>query len=98
MAEFDLAALISPVSEAEPCGPDLDLAGDADYMNFVAETENLLPSTFFKDDKPFTFERSKIAEIFAAVRPLLEQTRDIRLVVVVAKLSNLNRDLADFET
>jgi type VI secretion system protein ImpA len=98
MAEFDLAALTSPISEGEPCGPDLDLAGDPDYMNFVVGMENSLPSTFFKDDKPFTFERSKIAEVFAAMRPLFEQTRDIRLIVLLAKLSILNRDLAEFET
>jgi len=100
MAEFDLAALISPISEDEPCGPDLDLAGDADYMNFVAKAESLLPSTFFSGPEGQPFDRSSIdfpAE-FAAMKPLLADTRDIRLLVVLAKLSILNRDLAGFDT
>jgi len=99
MAEFDLAALTSPISDDEPCGPDFDLAGDADYMNFVAKAESLLPSKSFFDDvdgKPF--DRSKIKDEFAAIRPLLEQTRDLRLLVLLAKLSILNRDLAGFAT
>src|SRR5437667_11670242 len=37
-----VAALCSPLSKADPCGPDLDLAGDPDYLNFFAQTEGLL--------------------------------------------------------
>jgi type VI secretion system protein ImpA len=100
MAEFDLAALISPVSDDEPCGPDLDLAGDADYMNFVAKAESLLPSSFFSGPEGQPFDRSSIdfAAEFAAMKPLLADTRDIRLLVLLAKLSILNRDLAGFDT
>jgi type VI secretion system protein ImpA len=99
MAEIDLAALTSPVAEEEPCGPDLDLAGDADYMNFVAKAENLLPSTFFSgpDGKPFDRSTIDFAAELSAMQPLLARTRDIRLLVILAKLSILNRDLAGFE-
>jgi type VI secretion system protein ImpA len=100
MAEIDLAALISPISEGEPCGPDLDLAGDADYMNFVAKTESLIPSSFFSGPEGQPFDRSSIdfAAELAAMKPLLADTRDIRLLVLLAKLLILNRDLAGFET
>jgi type VI secretion system protein ImpA len=100
MAEFDLAALISPLSDDEPCGQDLDLAGDADYMNFVAKAESLLPSSFFSGPEGQPFDRSSIdfAAEFAAMKPLLADTRDLRLLVLLAKLSILNRDLAGFET
>jgi type VI secretion system protein ImpA len=100
MAEIDLAALISPISESEPCGPDLDLAGDADYMNYVAKAESLLPSSFFSGPEGQPFDRSSIdfAAELAAMKPLLADTRDIRLLVLLAKLLILNRDLAGFET
>lgn len=98
MAEIDFAALTSPVSDAEPCGPDLELAGDPDYMNFVAKAENLLPSTFFSGPEGKPFDRSAIdfAGEFSAMQPLLARTRDVRLLVILAKLSILNRHLPGF--
>jgi type VI secretion system protein ImpA len=99
MAELDLAALTGPLSEEDPCGPDLDAAGDLDYMNFVATAENLLPASFFDmDGKPFDRSKIDFAAVLAAMRPPLERTRDVRLFVLLAKFSVLNRDLALFET
>jgi type VI secretion system protein ImpA len=100
MAEIDLAALTGPVAEGEPCGPDLDLSGDADYMNFVAKAENLIPSSFFAgpDGRPFDRSAIDFAAEFTAMQPLLARTRDIRLLVILAKLSVLNRDLVGFES
>jgi type VI secretion system protein ImpA len=98
MATFDFPALGAPLSEAEPCGPDLDLGGDADYMNFVARTEGVLPTTFFSGPEGKPFDRSSIdfdAE-FATIAPLLARTRDLRLLVILAKLLVLKRDLAGF--
>jgi type VI secretion system protein ImpA len=51
MASLDFAALGQPVSEEEPCGPDLDLTGDADYMQFLATAEGFLPASFFAFDR-----------------------------------------------
>jgi type VI secretion system protein ImpA len=98
MATFDFAALGAPLSEAEPCGPDLDLGGDADYMNFMARAEGVLPTTFFSGPEGKPFDRSSIdfdAE-FATISPLLARTHDLRLLVLLAKLLILNRDLAGF--
>ena len=105
MGETDLAALTSPIADGEPCGPDLDLAGDLDYMNFIAKAESLLPSSFFgqENGKPFgglQIGGSPIdfaAEI-AAMQPLLAQTRDVRLLTILAKFCILNRDLDGFGT
>jgi len=99
MADIDLASLVSPLSESEPCGPDLDLAGDADYMNFVARAEGLFPTSFFSGPEGRPFDRTSIdfAAEFAAIKPLLARTRDIRLLVLIAKLYILNRDLDGFE-
>ena len=98
MASVDFIALGTPVSERGACGPDLDLAGDADYMNFVARAEGVLPVTFFSGPEGKPFDRTSIdfnAE-FDAIAPLLQRTRDLRLLVIFAKLLVLNRDLAGF--
>ena len=98
MASIDFTALAAPVSDQEPCGQDLDLIGDPDYMNCIARTEGVLPATFFSGPEGKPFDRTSIdfAAEFAAIAPLLERTRDIRLLVLVAKLLVLNRDLPGF--
>lgn len=98
MAAFDFAGLGGAVSDAEPCGPDLDLAGDPDYMNFVARAEGLLPTTFFSGPEGKAFDRTSIdfAAEFATIGPIIERTRDVRLFTLLAKLLILNRDLAGF--
>ncbi|MGH6811877.1 MAG: hypothetical protein ACREDM_05845 [Methylocella sp.] len=52
MPRIDVAALANPVSENDPCGPDLDGLGDVDFLNFVTLAEGLLPSEFFTDGAP----------------------------------------------
>ena len=47
MPAIDLQALTAPVEPEDPCGPDLDLAGDVDYLNFFAGAEGMLPSSYF---------------------------------------------------
>lgn len=98
MAAIEFAALSAAVSDAEPCGPDLDLAGDADYMNFVARAEGLLPTTFFSGPEGKPFDRSAIEfDIeLATIWSLVVRTRDIRLLVIFAKLLILNRALPGF--
>ncbi len=100
MAEMDIASLISPISESEPCGPDLDLAGDSDYMNFIARVESLFPASFFSgpDGRPFDRTSIDFTAEFAAIKPLLARTRDIRLLIILAKFYILNRDLDGFES
>jgi type VI secretion system protein ImpA len=98
MAAIDFAMLAAPVSDEAPCGPDLELDGDPDYMNFMARTEGLLPVTFFSGPEGKPFDRTSIdfeAEL-ASMAPLLERTRDVRLLALLAKLLVLNRNLAGF--
>jgi type VI secretion system protein ImpA len=80
------------VSDAEPCGPDLDAAGDPDYLNFLARADGILPASYFEFDAAAVDFGSQ----FEAVGKLLADTRDIRLLVVLAKFLALNRDLAGF--
>ncbi|MDK9695591.1 MAG: type VI secretion system ImpA family N-terminal domain-containing protein [Siculibacillus sp.] len=90
---FDTEAFLAPISEADPCGPDLDLAGDPDYQGFVAHIEGKIPSENFA-----AFDRTSIdykAEN-AVIDELTTRTRDLRLMVFRAKLALLNRDLPGF--
>jgi type VI secretion system protein ImpA len=95
-----VAELCIPVSEADPCGPDLDLAGDADYLNFFAQTEGILPSSFFsnEDGKPFDRSSIDLRSQVDAIKPLWERSRDLRLLVMRARLLILDRDLGGFAT
>jgi type VI secretion system protein ImpA len=98
MAGLTPAILTAPVSNEDPCGADLDLAGDPDFLNFLARAEGLLPSSYFSGPEGRPFDRSTIdfeAEL-AAVQPLVARTRDIRLLVLLAKFSVLSRDLNAF--
>jgi type VI secretion system protein ImpA len=93
-----VAALCAPLSDADPCGPDLDLDGDIDYLNFFAQTEGLLPSSFFsnEDGKPFDRSSVDLPGLVETIRPLWERSRDLRLLVMRARLLILNRDLGGF--
>ncbi len=83
---------LPPVSPDNPCGPDLDLDGDAELLNFVAATEGLLPTQFYA----FNRESIDFPAAFQATDKLIKRTLDIRLLALAAKLSVLNRDIAGF--
>lgn len=92
MTPAEIKALTAPISEEEPCGPDLEMLGDADYMRFVARADGMLPKSFA------AFDRGSIdfpAE-YATLKSLLGRSRDLRLMTFLAKLLILNRDLAGF--
>ncbi len=80
------------VSETDPCGPDLDLEGDPEFMNFLAATEGLLPASYY------AFNRASIdfPAALQTAEALLKRTLDVRLLALMAKLSILNRDIAGF--
>jgi type VI secretion system protein ImpA len=80
------------ISGDDPCGPDLDLEGDTEFMNFIAATEGQLPASYY------AFDRASIdfSAALQAAEKLLKRTLDLRLIVLMAKLSILNRDVAGF--
>ena len=100
MAGVELASLTAAVADGDPCGPDLDLAGDPDFLNFMAKAEGVLPASYFSvhDGRPFDRATIDFATEFEAGKPLLERTRDLRLLATLAKLHILNRDLEGFAT
>ncbi|WOH78993.1 type VI secretion system ImpA family N-terminal domain-containing protein [Bradyrhizobium sp. BEA-2-5] len=99
---LDVASLTQAIAADDPCGPDLDAAGDIQYLNFFAGAESLLPMSYFEvvnangERGRFDPKAVDIAGQFEAVRPLLARTRDLRLNMLLAKFSILNRDLDGF--
>jgi type VI secretion system protein ImpA len=99
---IDLELLVKPVSAEDPCGPDLDSEGDSAYLNFFASAESLLPKSYFEvkdqEGKTKRFDPNSIDPNvqLETVKPLLTRTRDLRLIVFLAKISVLGRDLAGF--
>ena len=103
MPSVNFENLTRPISAADPCGADLDAEGDIDYLNFFASVESVLPQSYFRARDPEggelrMFDPKMIAfeQYFADAQPFIEKTRDIRLTVLLAKLSILNRDLNGF--
>lgn len=94
----DVAALCLPLSDGDPCGPDLDLSGDAQYLNFLAQVEGVLPTSFFslEDGRPFDPSTIDLRSHLAEADRLYMRSRDIRLLVMRARLVVLNRDVAGF--
>jgi type VI secretion system protein ImpA len=93
-----VAELCVPLAGEDPCGPDLDFDGDGGYLNFFAQAEGILPSSFFsaEDGKPFDRTTVDINGQLELIKPLLGRTRDLRLLIMQARLQILNRDLAGF--
>lgn len=100
MAILTLAALTEPLPGSRRCGDDLELAADADFMGFMASAEGLLPATFYSalDNKPFDRTSVDFAAQYETIAALAKRTRDMRLLVLLAKFRILDRDLAGFAT
>ena len=99
MAGLNFADLTKPISTEAPCGPDLE--DDLDFMNATARLEGALPAAYFRrddDGRQIAFDRTSIEfpAAFADLRKLLERSRDLRLFVLAAKLTILNRDVPGF--
>ena len=93
-----MAALCAPLSDADPCGPDLDLEGDPDYFNYVAQVEGILPTSYFsvEDGRPFDPTTIDIDGQLTALKPLMARSRDLRMLIARARLVVLKRDLGGF--
>ena len=102
MPMVDFEELTRPVSAEILADLISNSSGDADYMNFVAGAEGLLPKSFFgkdqsgNEDRPFDRTSIDFATQFEAAKPFLQKTHDLRLLTLLAKFCVLDRDLAGF--
>ena len=92
MANIDLSTITEALSKEQPCGPDLDMEFDMDFMTFAAEIDGAIPTRYFGWD-PSTLDFEKY---YGQIGGFLQKTRDIRLLVPLAKLRILQADLAGF--
>ncbi len=92
MINFPYEIFNSTISDAEPCGPSLELLGDVDYMQFLARLEGILPESFFTFDHSLVNFKNEIDTL----KKLLNRSTDLQLLVALAKLSILDRDLLSF--
>ncbi len=99
MAALNFVELSKPFVEDGPCGPDLE--DDVDFMNVTARLEVALPTAYFRRDdegRQVAFDRTSIEfpAAFADLGKLMARSQDLRLFVLAAKLSILNRDVGGF--
>ena len=83
---------LAPISEDEFCGPDLDMEGDLEFMNYTAAVEGLLPVSYFSFDRTTIDFKGELAKAAA----LKKRSYDLRIMLLSARLSLLNRDFYSF--
>lgn len=89
---------LSPAFSEPPCGPDLDLAGDNEYYNYVIPAEGRLPDHFIEPETGRMFDRNSIdlERESSQIRSLLSRSRDARLIVLQAQFCAVAGDLTGF--
>ncbi|WP_274627898.1 ImpA family type VI secretion system protein [Arvimicrobium flavum] len=94
------------ISEADPCGPDLDEEGDEAYLNYVLSAAGRIPESFYQKDpnspvndaRYVPFDRTKVdlkSEI-KSVAALLARTKDLRLLALEARFQCLAGQVVGF--
>lgn len=89
-------ALLEPISEAAPCGPDLNATLDAEYEEYYFGALGRLPGYFIQPgverpdgsrspDKIFDPKDVDIASETKSIAALLARSRDLRLLVLRAQ-------------
>ena len=89
-------SLHSPISEADPCGPDLDEIGDQAYGNYMLVASSRLPATFFNGEAPFDKSSIDLDKEVQSIDRFLQRSRDIRLLTLEARFQILTGSLIGF--
>ncbi|WP_405402624.1 ImpA family type VI secretion system protein [Paracoccus sp. Ld10] len=96
--------LLEPVSDDQPCGPDLERGDDAGFLDYYFEAESRLPERYFipgsasdgREDRLFDPRTVDLAQERASILSLLDQSRDLRLLALLAQFQILAGRLEDF--
>ena len=100
MTESD--ALVESISDDAPCGPDLVAAGDPAFLTFRDRIEALCPARIpggrmiREDGLPFDAREIRLRDETKVISALLERSRDLRFLVLRARLHLLTGDLQGF--
>ena len=87
MADLSPDKIIEPISDEEPCGPDMEF--EMDFGNLMAEVEGHLPDRYFSFDP----DGVNFSDYFKRIDELLDKTRDLRLLTLLAQLRALNGEV-----
>lgn len=89
-----LAALRAPLDDDEPCGPDLRAEGDFGFDGYMLHAEDALPERFFSGGEVSLDPSSlDLREEWEEVGPVMERTRDLRLLGTIAQFCAMARRL-----
>lgn len=99
--------LTDPITPDDPCGPDLEQAGDEAFLDYYYEAESRLPERYFtpgvqgvgsegSDDALFDPRSINIRREQDAIEALLHRSRDLRLLSLMARFHILAGRLSDF--
>ncbi len=98
--------LKQPVTETEPCGPDLEKSDDPDFLDYYFEAESRLPERYFtpgvpnllggSEDQLFDPRTVLLRGETEAITGLLQRSRDLRLLSLLARFQILAARPADF--
>ncbi len=90
---------LTPVSEARPCGEDLREQEDAAYLNYMATVGDRLPQGgYYIPAKKYSYNPAvvKVEAEEARIFPLLERSKDIRLLALLAQFRAIASDFSGF--
>lgn len=98
--------LQEPVTEAEPCGPDLEQTDDPDFLDYYFEAESRLPERYFtpgvpnllggSEDQIFDPRSVQLRREGEQITLLLQRSRDLRLLGLLARFQILAARPAEF--
>ncbi|SIS57086.1 ImpA family type VI secretion system protein [Paracoccus saliphilus] len=96
--------LLAPISEEDPCGPDLEREDDPDFVDYYFEAEARMPERYFtpgtaedgSDDRLFDPRSVDLGKEKAVIDRLLARSRDLRLMGLLARFQILAGRLGDF--
>lgn len=85
--------MLDPITEADPCGPDLEAADDAEFLDYYYEAESRLPERYFtpglapdgREDRIFDPRSVDLVAEAAVSQRLLARSRDLRLFSLLAR-------------
>lgn len=96
--------LLEPVSPESPCGPDLERRDDPEFIDYYFEAESRLPERYFtpglaedgREDRLFDPRSVDLAGETRRINGLLERSRDLRLLSLLARFQILAGRLEEF--
>ncbi|WP_116085631.1 ImpA family type VI secretion system protein [Tropicimonas sp. IMCC34011] len=82
---MDHEKLLEPISDDQPCGPDMEEEGDDAFIDYYYEALARIPERFLQGGEPFDRTSIDLKSETAQIDTLLGQSRDLRLLSLEAK-------------